>query len=304
MCIRDSLQSNVTALDGVGPATAEQLARLGIHQVVDLLWHFPARYDDFSETRTIDRLRPGEQVTVVANLWDVRERKLGMNRSMVEGILGDSTGTLHAIWWNKWVARQLETGKSMRFSGKIDLYRGQKTIENPVFEELDDERVATGRMSPVYALTEGLTNNRLRNLTYDVVEGYARFTNDPLPAQMRDQHELADLTRALEQIHFPDSQETLLQARRRLAFKASISSISSASVYSSTGQASAHFNWLLEIRSSQKVSSSSCNSCRARPSCSCTTRRSSQAISASPISPSATTVRATMRAAACGLFTG
>ncbi len=213
------LQSSVTILDGIGPATAEQLARLGIHQVVDLLWHFPTRYDDFSETRTIDRLRPGEQVTVVANLWDVRERKLGVNRSMVEGILGDSTGTLHAIWWNKWVIRQLETGKSMRFSGKIDLYRGQKTIENPVFEELDDERVATGRMSPIYPLTEGLTNNRLRNVIYDVVDGFARFMSDPLPAQMRDMYDLPDLTYALYQIHFPDSQEILLQARRRLAFE-------------------------------------------------------------------------------------
>ena len=167
----------------------------------------------------LDRLRPGEQVTVVANLWDVRERKLGVNRSMVEGILGDSTGTLHAIWWNKWVIRQLETGKSMRFSGKIDLYRGQKTIENPVFEELDDERVATGRMSPIYPLTEGLTNNRLRNVIYDVVDGFARFMSDPLPAQMRDMYDLPDLTYALYQIHFPDSQEILLQARRRLAFE-------------------------------------------------------------------------------------
>ena len=213
------LQASVTTLDGVGPATAEQLARLGIHQVVDLLWHFPARYDDFSEMRTIDRLRPGEQVTVVANLWDVRERKLGVNRSMVEGILGDSTGTLHAVWWNKWVIKQLEKGKSLRFSGKIDLFRGQKTIENPVFEEIDDERVATGRMSPVYPLTEGLTNNRLRNLIYDVVEGYARFMNDPLPAALRSQYDLPDLTHALQQVHFPDDQASLLLARRRLAFE-------------------------------------------------------------------------------------
>lgn len=67
----------------------------------------------------------------------------------------------------------------MRFSGKIDLFRGQKTIDNPVFEELDDERVATGRLSPVYPLTEGFSNSRMRNLIHDVLDDFVRFVNDP-----------------------------------------------------------------------------------------------------------------------------
>lgn len=215
------LQGPVTLLPGVGDATAEQLARLAIEKVIDLLWHLPARYDDFSALRTIDKLEPGEQVTVVANLWDVRERKVGLNRSMVQAIVGDSTGTLHATWWNKWIIRQLQplVGQTLRFSGKIGLYRGQKTIENPAFEEMDDERVATGRMSPVYPLTEGLTNNRLRNMIYDALEGYARFLNDPLPAQVRHTYSLRDLTYALQQVHFPDDADHLEAARRRLAFE-------------------------------------------------------------------------------------
>ena len=89
-------------------------------------------------------------MTVVANLWEVRERKISMNRSIVEGILGDSTGTLHAVWFNKWVIRQLKPNSTLRFSGMIGLHRGKKSIESPVFEEVDEERVATGRISPVY----------------------------------------------------------------------------------------------------------------------------------------------------------
>ena len=109
------LQARVTIISGVGEATAEQLARLGIEKVEDLLWHLPTRYDDFSQMRTIDSLRPGEQVTIIANLWDVRERKIGMNRAMVQGILGDSTGTLHATWWNKWIIKQLQPGQHAPF---------------------------------------------------------------------------------------------------------------------------------------------------------------------------------------------
>ena len=88
------LQSPITILPGIGEATAEQFARLGITKISDLIWHLPARYDDYSLMRTIDKLEPGEQATVIANLWEVRERKISMNRTIVQGILSDSTGTL------------------------------------------------------------------------------------------------------------------------------------------------------------------------------------------------------------------
>ncbi|MBW7883026.1 MAG: ATP-dependent DNA helicase RecG [Caldilineaceae bacterium] len=213
------LQAEVTILPGVGDATAEQLARLGINQVIDLLWHLPFRYDDYSQMRTIDKLQPGEQATVIANLWDVHERKVSMNRTIVQGILGDSTGTLHATWWNKWVIKQLQTGATMRFSGKISLYLGQKTIDNPVFEDVDEERVATGRLAPVYRLTEGLSNKRMRTLIHDLLEGYADFLNDPLPTEVRGTYDLPNLATSLWQVHFPDSHEQLQSARRRLAFE-------------------------------------------------------------------------------------
>ncbi len=213
------LQADPTVLPGVGAAAAEQLERLGINQVIDLLWHLPVRHEDFSQLRTIDQLHPGEQVTVVANLWDLKDRKISMKRQMLQGILADGTGTLHATWWNKFVRNQLTIGSTMRFSGKVGLYMGQKTLDNPVFEDLDDDMVATGRLSPVYRLTEGMSNKRLRNIIRDVVEGYAHFVPDPLPKVLRDEYKLVDLPTALQQIHFPDSHEQLAAASKRLAFE-------------------------------------------------------------------------------------
>ena len=214
-----SLDGSVTQLSGVGGATAENLSRLGIETVRDMIWHLPARHEDYSELRTIDKLEPGEQVTVIANLWEIRERKLSMKRTMVQGILADGTGTLHATWWNKWITKQLTPNTQMRFSGKVGLYMGQKTLDNPTFEELDEERVATGRIAPVYPLTESVSNKRLRDWIKQALDGAVSDVADPLPESVLESHELVDIQTALEQMHFPDDQESLAEARRRLGFE-------------------------------------------------------------------------------------
>lgn len=213
------LQASPTILAGVGDATAENLARLEIQKVVDLLWHLPARHEDYSQLRTIDQLQPGEQVTIIANLWDVKTRKISMKREMVQGIVADSTGTLHATWWNKYIVKQLKPNSTMRFSGKVGLYMGQKTLDNPLFEDVDTEMVSTGRLAPVYRLTEGLSQKKLRELIRQALEEFAHFMSDPLPVTLRTAYQLPDLPTALQQVHFPDNQEALTQARKRLAFE-------------------------------------------------------------------------------------
>ncbi|MEZ4735475.1 MAG: ATP-dependent DNA helicase RecG [Caldilineaceae bacterium] len=213
------LQASPTILSGVGEATAENLARLDIQKVVDLLWHLPVRHEDYSQLRTIDQLQPGEQVTIIANLWDVKTRKISMKREMVQGIVADGTGTLHATWWNKYIVKQLKPGSTMRFSGKVGLYMGQKTLDNPLFEDVDTDMVSTGRLAPVYRLTEGLSQKRLRELIRQVLDEFAHFMSDPLPGDLRDAYGFPDLVTALQQVHFPENQEQLTQARKRLAFE-------------------------------------------------------------------------------------
>lgn len=217
--IAADLKASPQILQGVGPSVNELLQKLGIRTVEELLWHLPFRNEDYSQTRQIAQVRPGEQATILANLWDVRERSVGIRKTIVEGIFQDGTGTLTATWWSKWVRSSLRTGETYRLSGKIGLYLGKKTIENPAFEEADTEAVSTGRITPIYPLTEGLSQKKMRQLTRQVLEDFSHLVTDPLPPSVIERYALPDLRTALWQMHFPDTAEEYQHAKRRLAFE-------------------------------------------------------------------------------------
>jgi ATP-dependent DNA helicase RecG len=215
----DDLNAPVTELNGVGPAISEQLARLEIRQIVDLLWHLPVRHEDYSQLRSIAQLEVDEQVTIIANVSKISERKLGPNRAVVLAELSDGSGKMYAQWWNKYVVNQLKPQTTLRFSGKVGLQLGRKTLLSPQFEDLDEEQVATGRIAPVYRLTEGLSNKRLRGFVKAALDEYHALIADPLPEEVCQEYGLPALADALEQVHFPDDMEQWAVAKRRLAFE-------------------------------------------------------------------------------------
>ncbi len=215
---RRSLDTPVTRLRGVGPAIAERLARLGIHTYRDLLHHYPRRYEDYSRVVSIGDMVEGETVSVAANLWKMETRKLSRGREMVLALFNDGTGTLRVAFWNKWAAQKLTVGKTYRLSGKVGLFQGYKTLDNPHVEPIDVDDLRGGPILPVYPLTEGLTSLQIGRLVAQVIKQCLDAIQDPLPEDLRERYGLSNLATALKQIHLPDSPEQLDAARQRLAF--------------------------------------------------------------------------------------
>jgi ATP-dependent DNA helicase RecG len=212
------LDAPVTRLPSVGPSTAQRLERLGVHTIRDLLYLLPSRYEDYSRLRTIDRLEYGEHVTVIGTVWSLQSRLVGDNRRMVTAVVGDGTGEIQMTWFNPFVERRLRTGRAYTFSGKIDDYRGRTLIRNPEFEPLEKHQVHTGRLVPIYPLTEGISARWLRRIMDHAVNAWALEVRDFLPEEIRQQCHLVTLGEALRQIHFPDSKERLEVAHQRLSF--------------------------------------------------------------------------------------
>ncbi|NOX62741.1 MAG: ATP-dependent DNA helicase RecG [Chloroflexi bacterium] len=212
------LQAPLTTLPGVGPSMAKTLARLNLHQVGDLLWHLPFRYQDYSNLRPIAQLRVGDEVTIRATVRKMHSRRTKGRRKLTTAILSDSTGSIRATFWNPYIDRALHIGQDYYFSGKVGSYMNQRVLESPEFEPASTDPTHTARIVPIYPLTEGLAARTLRKLIRRVVEAWAGRLPDPLPAELRQRLNFPSLGASLQQVHFPDDRDALERARKRLAF--------------------------------------------------------------------------------------
>ena len=218
-----TVDAPVDRLKGVDTKLTARLKRLEVETIRDLLYLFPRRHEDFSSAKKISELTPGEECTVVATVWEAREVAKGPRggRRDTEAVLGDDSGNIRAIWFGqRYLARTLKPGSQVAISGKASVFRGQLVFENPEHEMLDATGTGlhTGRLVPIYPLTEGLTRRNMRRLTWQAVQNWLGGLEDALPEDILDRTKLMPLLDAVYQAHYPKEMETWELARRRLAF--------------------------------------------------------------------------------------
>lgn len=197
-----------------------KLKRLGVQTVRDLLYFFPRRYLDYSQRKTISQLEEGEEATIVAIVWEAREVILG-GRPGTEAIVGDETGNIRVVWFNQpYLARRLSPNDRIVLSGRVSIFKGRRVMESPEWEPYEEggELLHTGRLVPLYHLTEGLHPRRLRRVIKLAVDSWSPLLPDFLPPDIKERHGFLDLPTAVREVHFPDDQQALEEARRRLAF--------------------------------------------------------------------------------------
>ena len=218
-----TVDAPVDRLRGVDTKLTARLKRLDVETIRDLLYLFPRRHEDYSTAVKISELSPGEECTVVATVWEAREVAKGPRggRRDTEAVLSDETGNLKVIWFGqRYLARSLKPGSQIAISGKASVFRGQLVFENPEHEILDatGSGVHTGRLVPIYPLTEGLTRRNMRRLTRQAVQNWVGGLEDALPDDILARTKLMPLLDAVYQAHYPKEMETWELARRRLAF--------------------------------------------------------------------------------------
>jgi ATP-dependent DNA helicase RecG len=214
-----ALESPVTVVRGISDALAARFKKLGVQTVRDLLYFFPHRHLDYSQLKTIAGLRPGEEQTVVANVWEAKETRPG-GRKSTEAIVGDSSGNMRVVWFNQpYLARTLKTNSRIVLSGRVSVFREQPVFQSPEWEfEERQDTVHTGRLVPVYPLTAGLRPRQVRKLMKGFIDLWAPQLPEFLPDTLKRRLDLLDLPAAVAQAHYPDDAALKDRARVRLAF--------------------------------------------------------------------------------------
>ena len=218
-----------TRLSGaLGGRTAQALERaFGYRTVGELLAHYPRRYALRGELTALASLPLDENVTIVAEVLEVRVREMRQRRgSILEAKISDGTGILTLTFFNqKWRENDLRPGRRGIFAGKVGDYKGNRQLAHPDYELFDDaEVVATDAAKrwveapiPIYPATGTLASWQLAKSIALLLDGLGPV-DDPLPEQVRGARSLLDHRRALEQVHRPETEAEWKAARRTLRF--------------------------------------------------------------------------------------
>lgn len=233
---KSAKDTDVMYMKGVGPKIAYKLNKLGIYTVQDLMLYFPKKHIDYSSRTLIRDLKEGETTTVFGYIKSVSAFNTQKKLSVVKVTVADESGRLDLSFFQAKSNRfMLERTKSqfpinagIMLSGKVkrNNYDGKLTFDKPTYSIMTGEflenknsNLNIARIVPIYTVCEDLSIKVLRRAIFNAIQKYKDEIENVIPDFMREKIGLLDKKVAVEQIHFPESQELLEQARFSLIFE-------------------------------------------------------------------------------------
>ena len=211
-------EDSIRNLKGIGEKTELLFAKVGVASLQQLLHYYPRDYDSYGEPVTVKETKVNQKQAVRATLTKLPEVKGFANKVIITVVLVEESSRLQLTWFNMpFLRNTLKRGGTYVFRGNIREKKGRLVMEHPeIFTEASYEGVR-GQLMPIYALTAGLSNKLVTKTVRQLLE--ERFLEQEyLPEEIRMRYHLPEINYAIGQVHFPETRESLITARRRLVF--------------------------------------------------------------------------------------
>jgi len=217
------LSTPIEELKGVGPVLQKRLKRLKIKTVRDLIFHFPSRYENFSNIVPIAQVKTGGVFCIEGKILTIKTtRTWARKMTITEAIIEDNTGSIKAVWFNQfYISNILKEGDFVCMAGKVSAGKNGSSLQNPVYEKVEENKNFThvGRIIPVYPETTGISSRWFRYLLKPLLYSLKNQLPETLPKDILDAQKFLPLEKSLWQIHFPDSMEITKIAQERFSFE-------------------------------------------------------------------------------------
>ncbi|MBQ7116345.1 MAG: ATP-dependent DNA helicase RecG [Clostridia bacterium] len=213
-----NFDTRVQFLKGVGEARAKSLEKQGIYSIGDLLRNYPRAYEDWNNTTFLRDAQINENICVRAIVaQNPQVVKINGGRILVKTVISDGSDYINVTFFNnKYVKDQLEEDKEYLFFGKITLDKyNNKCMLSPRFEKSLEKQ----RIRPIYKATSSMPSKTTERLVETALREIKGNVQEIIPEYIVKKYRLMSFEDALRVIHFPESEEQLALAKRRLIFE-------------------------------------------------------------------------------------
>lgn len=217
----------VEYLKGVGPQRAALLNKeLNIHTYGDLIQHYPFRYEDRTRFFTVQEIHSDMPYVQLRGFITGKEIIGGGPKRRMVCYFEDDTGRIELVWFQgiSWIAEKIKIGAAYVVFGKPNKFGSNFSIAHPEIDGVSASSEKAGVLQPVYSVTERLRAKRidskaLARLIQDLLALAREKIKETLPQWMLSHENFLSKKEAIFAIHFPQDQQVLLEAQRRLKFE-------------------------------------------------------------------------------------
>lgn len=211
-----NLDSNIQFIKGVGEKRAKLFNSLGIFCVDSLIHFYPRKYEDWSASKNLETVKSGETVSIKATLiTPVKEAMIRRGLTLFKCKFSDGKNVISVtIFNNKYLAKSLRIYEDYYLYGKIEKSLLNFSMNSPKIEKAENILA----IQPVYPAKEKLTSRSISKIMKTALDELGEI-EETLDDEIMRKYSLISLDKAIKNIHFPNSADDYLPARKRLIFE-------------------------------------------------------------------------------------
>ncbi len=217
-----NLSTPIQYLKGVGPKAADLMKNIGVATIEDMIWFFPRDYEDRRNLSSISTAPLNAHIFLKASVVSAQVKTTKKGTVLFEAELADSSGVIKAIWFNqRFLQRIIFKGAKLFVSGRIEynFYDRQKNLIVKDYEIIKAGEDFVPAIFPIYPLTEGLFQKKIRALVKFALDVFAPQVKEYVPDEIKKAYHLSDLKEAILGLHFPSDINYVAKYRSRVAFE-------------------------------------------------------------------------------------